>query len=82
MGGFKLAAALLLMGAIALIMFVVMISRGQFDVTSLLLAVSLLGLGLLLRRRARRYRIHSSGRGRLLRRLLGRNEEPQDFLNE
>jgi hypothetical protein len=79
MKGFKLAAALLLMGAIALIMFVVMISRGQFDLTSLLLAVSLLGLGLLLRRRTRRYQGHSSGRGRLLRRLLGRNEEPQDF---
>ncbi len=82
MGDIKLAAALLLMGAIALIMFVVMISRGQFDLTSLLLAVSMLGLGLLLRRRARRYRVPSSGRGRLLRRLLGRNEEPQDFLNE
>jgi hypothetical protein len=79
MKGFKLAAALLLMGAIALILFVVMISRGQFDLTSLLLAVSLLGLGLLLRRRTRRYRDHASGRGRLLRRLLGRNEEPQDF---
>ena len=32
------------MGAIALIMFVVVISKGQFDPTSLILAASLLGL--------------------------------------
>jgi hypothetical protein len=67
------------MGAIALIMFGVVLSRGHFDLTSFLLAISLIGLGLLLRRRERRYQLRSSGRGRLFRRLLGRDDGEQEL---
>lgn len=75
-----MASALLMMGAIALIMFVVMISKGQFDLTSLVLAASLLGLGLLLRRRERRMRMGPPMRGRLLRRLLRREPQQEEDL--
>jgi len=73
-----LASALLLMGAIALIMFVVVISKGQFDPASLVLAASLLGLGLLLRRRQRRMRMGPQMRGRLLRRMLRREPRQEE----
>jgi hypothetical protein len=78
-GGIKLVAALILMGTIASIVFVVMLSQGQFDMTTLLLAASLLGLSILLRRRERPHQIQPSSRGRLLRRLLGREHEEQDL---
>ena len=74
-----MASALMMMGAIALIIFVVVLSKGQFDVTTLLVAGSLLGLGLLLRLRASRRRIRYSTRGRLLRRML-RRQRDEDVL--
>jgi hypothetical protein len=70
----------MLMGSIALIIFLVVLSRGQFDLTSLLAAVGLLGLAILLRQRARRHQIRYSTRGRLLRRMLRR--QPEDDLLE
>ncbi len=63
------------MGAIALIMFLVMLSKGQFDWTSLLVAAGLLGLGMLLRQWARRRQVRPKTRGRMLRRLLRRERE-------
>jgi len=67
-----------MIGAIALVMFVVVLSKGQFDPTSLVLAASLLGLGSLLRRRQRRMRMGPPMRGRLLRRLLRREPRQEE----
>ncbi|MGD8813442.1 MAG: hypothetical protein PVI78_03095 [Anaerolineales bacterium] len=67
-----------MMGAIAGIVFLVMFSKGQFDPVSLGIALALIVLGSLLRHRARRMHPHSSQRGRLLRRMLGK-DDPQDL---
>jgi uncharacterized membrane protein YfcA len=67
-----------MIGAIAGIVFLVMFSRGQFDPTSLGIALALILLGSLLRRRARRLHPRPSQRGRLLRRILGK-DDPQDL---
>ena len=67
-----------MMGAIAGIVFLVMFSRGQFDPVSLGIALALIILGSLLRRRARRLQPRPSQRGRLLRRMLGK-DDPQDL---
>ena len=71
-------SAMLLVGTIALIMFLVVLSQGQFDQTSLLVAAGLLGLGVLLRQWARRRQVRPPTRGRMLRRLLRRDHE-EDF---
>jgi hypothetical protein len=65
----------MLVGTIALIIFLVVLSQGQFDQTSLLVAVGLLGLGVLLRQWSRRRQIRTQTRGRLLRRLRRRDRE-------
>lgn len=67
-----------MMGAIAGIVFLVMFSRGQFDPASLGIALALIILGSLLRRRARRLQPRPPQRGRLLRRMLGK-DDPQDL---
>jgi hypothetical protein len=72
---------MLLVGTIALIMFLVVLSQGQFDLTSLLVAAGLLGLGVLLRQWSRRRKIRPPTRGRMLRRLMRRQRE-EDLLGE
>jgi hypothetical protein len=66
-----------MMGAIAGIVFLVMFSRGQFDPTSLGIALALIVLGSLLRRSALRRQPRPPQRGRMLRRILGK-DDPQD----
>lgn len=75
----QLASALMMMGAIALIIFLIVLSTGNVDQTSLLLGIGLLGLGIFLRQRARRRQIMPPSRGRLLRRMLRRGKEEEDL---
>ena len=75
----ELASALMMMGAIALIIFLIVLSTGTVEPTSLLLGIGLLGLGVFLRQRARRRQIMPPSRGRLLRRMLRRRQEEEDI---
>lgn len=72
----RLASALILIGLIALVVFLLTVQVGQGDPMVLLMGASLTALGLLLRRRAlRRARRPSQGRFSLLRRMRGDGDE-------
>ena len=74
---YRLGSALILIGLIVLIVFLLGWSVQQVDVRALLGGAALCALGLLLRRRAARDAA-SPARFRLLRRALGRGEPPPD----
>jgi hypothetical protein len=67
----RAGSALLLLGLIALTVFLVTFSIDQADVRVLLLGATSAALGLVIRRRAARLERTRAGRFRLLRRLLG-----------
>lgn len=74
---YRLGNALILIGLIALIVFLLGLTVQQGDVRALLGGAAACALGLLLRRRAVR-RAASPARFRLLRRALGRPLPPSD----
>ncbi len=74
---YRLGSALILIGLIVLIVFLLGWTVQQVDVRALLGGAALCALGLLLRRRAARDAA-SPARFRLLRRALGRGEPPPD----
>jgi hypothetical protein len=73
----RFGSALILIGLLALVVFLLGMSVQQADVRLLLGGASLCALGLLLHRRAAR-NANSPGRFRLLRRALRRGEPPPD----
>lgn len=74
----RAGSAFVLLGVIALVVFLVTFSIGQVDVLLLLLGAALSALGLVLRRRAARLESRSSSRFHTLRRVLGRPPDDQD----
>ncbi len=77
----RAGSALVLLGLIALIVFVIMLTAGTTDLLLLLGASALTALGLLLRRRAARLEDrHGPGRFHTARRLLGR-DQPEERLD-
>ena len=74
---FRLGSALILIGLLTLVVFLLGLSVQQADVRLLLGGASLCALGLLLRRRASRHQA-STGRFRTIRRALGRPVPPPD----
>ncbi|MBM3122533.1 MAG: hypothetical protein FJZ97_10185 [Chloroflexi bacterium] len=77
---YRLGSALILIGLIVLIVFLLGWSVQQVDVRALLGGAALCALGLILRRRAARD-VVSPARFRLLRRALGRGEPPPEDKN-
>jgi len=76
----RLASALILVGLIALVVFLLTAQIGQGDTAVLLLGAALTVLGLLIRRRTlRRMQRLSRGRFRLLRRLRGEADKTEDL---
>jgi hypothetical protein len=73
--GSRLGTALILLGLICLVIFLVTFSIQQSDVMILLLGASLSTLGLLVRRRSPKVR---STRFQTLRKLMGEEEEDPD----
>lgn len=71
----RIAAALILIGIILLVVFVMTMQVEQGDFRVLLVGASLSGLGLLLRRRAIRRNKSTSQRFSSLRRLRGMRED-------
>ncbi len=71
----RFGLALIMLGLLALLVFVVTYLNGEGDARSLLLGASLCALGLILRRRAARRNDVESGRFRMLRRKRTKNEE-------
>ena len=76
--GLRAGSALVLLGLIALMVFLVTFTVDQADVRVLVLGAGLGALGLVLRRRAARGARRVSERFRTLRRLLGRSDERDD----
>lgn len=74
---YRLGSALILIGLLALVVFLLGMTVQQADVRLLLGGAALCALGLLLHRRAARAKA-SSGRFRTLRRALGRSQPPPD----
>jgi O-antigen/teichoic acid export membrane protein len=70
--------ALVLIGLISLVVFLVMFSAGEASVLLLLGGAATSALGLLLRRRGARAKPEEPPRFRALRRLLGRASTPED----
>jgi hypothetical protein len=73
----RAGSALILLGLIALTVFLVTFSANQADVRVLLLGAGLAGVGLLLRRRAARKEQKESRRFRALRRITRRSSEEE-----
>jgi len=76
--GLRAGSALVLLGLIALTVFLVTFTVDQADVRVLVLGAGLAALGLVLRRRSARAERRVSERFRTLRRLLGRSDERDD----
>jgi hypothetical protein len=74
---YRLGSALILVGLIVLVVFLLGLTVHQGDVRSLLGGAALCALGLLLRRRAARSAA-SPARFRMLRRAIGRPAPPPD----
>lgn len=74
---FRLGSALILIGLLTLVVFLLGMSVQEADVRLLLAGASLCGLGLLLHRRTARAQA-SPARFRMLRRALGRGDPPPD----
>jgi hypothetical protein len=70
--------ALVLLGLIALVVFLVMLSAGEADVLLLLGGAATSALGLLLRRRAARRERSEPARFRSLRRLFGQGSTSEE----
>ena len=70
--------ALVLIGLIALVVFLVMLSAGETDVLLLVGGAAMSALGLLLRRRAARRERAEPARFRALRRILGRGTTAEE----
>ena len=70
--------ALVLIGLIALIVFLVILSAGKADVLLLVGGAAMSALGLLLRRRAARRERAEPARFRALRRILGRDSAAEE----
>lgn len=74
----RAGSALILLGLIALTVFLVTFSANQADVRVLLLGAGLAALGLLLRRRAARLQQKESGRFRAWRRITRRSPDEEE----
>jgi hypothetical protein len=74
---YRLGSALILIGSLALVVFMLGMTVQQADVRLLLGGAALCALGLLLHRRSARAQAHP-GRFRMLRRALGRGDPPPD----
>ena len=74
----RFALALILIGLIALTVFVATYMNQEGDVRSLLLGASLCTLGLIIRRRVARRERTETGRFRMLRRLSERGKEEDE----
>ena len=74
----RFALALILIGLIALTVFVTTYMNQDGDVRSLLLGASLCTLGLIIRRRVARRERTEPGRFRMLRRLSERREKDEN----
>jgi len=74
----RAGSALILLGLIALTVFLVTLSANQADVRVLLLGAGLAALGLLLRRRAARLEKKESGRFRAWRRITRRSSKEEE----
>jgi uncharacterized membrane-anchored protein len=74
----RAGSALILLGLIALTVFLVTFSANQADVRVLLLGASLAGVGLLLRRRAARTQQRESRRFRAWRRITRRSPDEEE----
>jgi hypothetical protein len=70
--------ALVLVGVVALVVFLVMFSAGEADVLLLLGGAATAALGLLIRRRAMRRERGETARFRTLRRVLGSRSPEED----
>jgi hypothetical protein len=75
----RFGSALILIGLIALTIFLLTLQIGQADLFVFLLGTALAALGLILRRRAARQRSNSGGRFHTLRRLSGHDPEQDEF---
>lgn len=75
----RLGAAFILIGLIALTIFLLTLQIGQADLRVFLLGASVSALGLLLRRRARRRQARTRGRFRMLRRLSGQAPDEDEL---
>lgn len=74
---YRLGSAFILLGVIALVIFLVTLGAGQGDPMLLVGGAALSALGLLLRRRYAARRAARSGRFRTLRKLLGSEEHEE-----
>jgi hypothetical protein len=74
----RLGTALVLMGTITLIVFVLTYSSGQGDLRTLLAGAGLTIVGLIFRRRGAPPIEEEPPRFRTVRRLMGRRTEPQE----
>ena len=75
----RLGAAFILIGLIALTIFLLTLQIGQADLRVFLLGASVSALGLLLRRRAHRREPRMRGRFRTLRRLSGQAPDEDEL---
>jgi cytochrome c biogenesis protein CcdA len=73
--GYRLGSALVLMGLLALVVFLVTFTNQQGDVMTLVLGAALSALGLILRRRNAPPIRREAKRFRTLRRLLGAGDD-------
>lgn len=73
--GYRLGSALVLMGLLALVVFLVTFTNQQGDVMTLVLGAALSALGLILRRRNAPPTRREAKRFRTLRRLLGAGDD-------
>lgn len=71
----RFSLALILIGMIVMMVFIITFSNQQGDLTTLLAGAALCLLGVLVRRRAARTERLKADRFRLLRRLSGRGED-------
>jgi len=74
----RFGAALILIGLISLVVFILTFQINQPEVMALLLGASLTALGLIIRRRAARNAKHRSARFQTLQRLRRGSEEFED----
>ncbi|MCH7588196.1 MAG: hypothetical protein IIC78_09220 [Chloroflexi bacterium] len=69
---YRLGSALLLIGLISLVVFLVTFQAGQGERATLIAGISFCAIGLLFWRRARRSQIRPPSRFHTIRRILGR----------
>jgi hypothetical protein len=75
--GYRLGSALVLLGMLSLVVFLVTFSNQQGDVLTLLLGAALSALGLILRRKNAPPTRREAMRFRTLRRLFGAGDDDQ-----